>query len=92
MFVLFNFIIMQAISAFEAIAGSTGVVRFIYSLAVLIPPITVDPGRLRKTGLNGLRMRIVFVLLIGFWGLVYFLVLDSDSGSNQYGSNPKVEF
>ncbi len=91
MFILFNFIIVAAISAVEFMVGSSGTLGTLYSLAVFIPSLAVGVRRLHDTNRSGLWLLMIFVPVIGFFVLLYFFVLDSDSGSNQYGPNPKQE-
>lgn len=67
-------------------AGALGTV---YSLAILIPSIAVGVRRLHDTGRNGWWMLLGLIPLVGALILLYFFVLDSQPGSNEYGLNPK---
>ncbi|MGF1730011.1 DUF805 domain-containing protein [Photobacterium kasasachensis] len=67
-------------------AGALGTV---YSLAILIPSIAVGVRRLHDTGRNGWWMLLGLIPLVGAVVLIYFFVLDSQPGSNEYGLNPK---
>jgi len=95
MFFLFNLLativlvfIDSAIGMYSAENG-IGLLSGLYSLAVLIPSISVGVRRLHDTGKSGWWMLIALVPFIGSIVLLVFFVLDSDPGSNQYGPNPK---
>lgn len=96
MFFLFNLLativlvfIDSAIGMYSAENG-IGLLSGLYSLAVLIPSISVGVRRLHDTGKSGWWMLIALVPFIGSIVLLVFFVLDSDPGSNQYGPNPKL--
>lgn len=100
-FILISFIVAfvlsfadQALNTPGASEGS-GLLGAIYSLAVLFPTIPVGVRRLHDTGRTGWWMLIVLLPIIGALVLLYFFVLDSQPGSNEYGDNPKegqIEF
>ena len=94
-FVLFNIIIGivlgiidNVIGTFSAEAGM-GLLGGIYTLAILIPGIAVSVRRLHDTDRTGWWLLIGLIPLIGAIVLFVFMVLDSEPGDNQYGSNPK---
>lgn len=89
MFVLFNIIISFVLGFVEGLVGGPGVIGLLYSLAVLIPGIAVSVRRLHDTDRSGWWLLIAFVPLIGAIVLLVFMVQDSKSGQNQYGTNPK---
>ncbi|ELR64794.1 Hypothetical protein C942_01882 [Photobacterium marinum] len=70
-------------------AEGAGAIGAVYSLIVLVPAIAVGVRRLHDTGRTGWWMLIGLIPLIGFLVLLYFFVLDSNPGSNEYGPNPK---
>ncbi|MFC1503191.1 DUF805 domain-containing protein [Pseudomonadota bacterium] len=94
-FFLFNILISIAFSFVDTLLATpgteqgAGVLGTIYSLAVLIPSIAVGVRRLHDTGRTGWWMLIGLIPLIGALVLIYFFVLDSQPGSNEYGVNPK---
>ena len=90
MFALFNFIIVFVLGFVEGLAGGPGVVGMVYSLAVLIPGIAVSIRRLHDTDRSGWWLLIGLIPIIGAIVLIVFMVQDSKSEENQYGSNPKV--
>lgn len=94
MFVLFNLIIVFVLGLIEGIAGiapksEQSVLASLYMLAILIPGIAVAVRRLHDTNRSGLWVLIGLVPLIGGIVLLVFMVQDSQTGENQYGSNPK---
>lgn len=68
-----------------ALSGLLG----LYVLGVLVPSLAVGVRRLHDTNRSGWWLLISFVPVIGAIVLIVFLVQDSQSGSNQYGENPK---
>ncbi|MDI9312817.1 MAG: DUF805 domain-containing protein [Limnohabitans sp.] len=58
-------------------------------LGIIIPSIAVTVRRLHDIGKSGWFYLISFVPYVGGLIMLYFTVLDSEQGSNQYGSNPK---
>lgn len=71
------------------VAAGIGLLGGIYALAVLLPSIAVSVRRLHDTDRSGWWVLISFVPIIGFIVLLVFMVQDSTSGENRYGSNPK---
>ena len=90
MFTLFNVIISFVLGFIEGYMGGTGVIGLIYTLAVLIPGLSVAVRRLHDTERSGWWLLIGFVPVVGIIVLLVFLVQDSKPGSNQYGNNPKA--
>ena len=62
----------------------------IFSLAMLIPSIAVTARRLHDINRSGWWQLLAFIPIIGWIILFIWYVTDSDSGSNQYGPNPKA--
>jgi uncharacterized membrane protein YhaH (DUF805 family) len=90
MFYLFNFIISFLLIFLESLVGGPGILGMIYGLAVLVPGLAVTVRRLHDTGKSGLWILIAFVPLIGALVLLFFMILDSTPGPNEYGPNPKA--
>ncbi len=94
-FVLFNLLISLALGALDGILGTfdaqagIGVLGGLYALAVFIPALAVTVRRLHDIDRSGWWILIGFIPLIGAIILLVFLVLDSNSGSNRFGENPK---
>lgn len=61
----------------------------IYSLAVLLPGLAVAVRRLHDVNKSGWFLLIGLIPLIGAIWLIVVLATDGDSGSNQYGEDPK---
>jgi uncharacterized membrane protein YhaH (DUF805 family) len=95
MFCLFNMIISIALGVVAGLIGMVAGINLsfltaIYSLAVLIPCITVSVRRLHDTNRSGWWLLIILVPFIGLIALLVFTIQDSHSGENQYGANPKL--
>ncbi len=94
-FQLFNFLISLALGFIDLFTGlynpETGLGFFsgIYALGVMIPGIAVSVRRLHDTGRSGWWLLINLVPLLGSIVFIYFTVLDSNPGSNEYGPSPK---
>ena len=82
-FTLINIIIGFLIGFFSGLfqVDSTFIVQ-IFSLAILLPSITVGVRRVHDVGKNG------WYILIPVYNLILFCT-DSVRGDNAYGSNPK---
>jgi uncharacterized membrane protein YhaH (DUF805 family) len=88
MFVLFYLIFYIALMIVDSILG-TPVLGIIFSLALLIPSISIAARRLHDTGRTGWWQLIALIPLIGTIVLIVFLCQDSTE-TNQYGPNPKA--
>lgn len=93
MFMLFQFIFgigaLFLDNLIDPSPNSAGVISGIYSLAILLPSLTVGVRRLHDIGKSGWFTLIVLVPLVG---AIWLLVLDctaGDLGPNQYGQDPK---
>jgi uncharacterized membrane protein YhaH (DUF805 family) len=62
----------------------------IFSLALLIPSIAVAARRLHDINRSGWWQLLALIPIIGWIILLIWYITDSDSGSNQYGPNPKA--
>ena len=88
MFVLFYLIFYVVCVVVDAVLG-TAIISLIYSLALLVPSISVAARRLHDTSRTGWSQLIVFVPLLGVIILIVFLAQDSHP-DNQFGPNPKA--
>ena len=88
MFVLFYTIFIIALSVVDAFIG-TAFLAMIFSLALLIPSISIGARRLHDTGRSGWWQLIALIPLIGIIVLIVFFVQDSRD-ENEYGPNPKL--
>jgi len=62
----------------------------LYVLAVLVPALAVTVRRLHDTGKSGWWLLIALIPVIGNLVLLVFLCIDSELGTNKYGSNQKA--
>lgn len=94
-FFVFNLFISIFLASIDFVTGTLnveaglGLLSGIYSLAVLIPGISVTVRRLHDTDHSGWWLLISFIPIIGVIVLFIFMVQDSTPGDNQYGPNPK---
>ncbi len=70
------------------IAEGVGILSTIYVLAVFIPTLAVQVRRMHDVGRSGWWLLLSLIPLAGLI-VLYWMVKDSDPGSNQYGENPK---
>ncbi len=89
MFFLFNIIISFVLGIIEGIisGGNTeggSIIGNIYSLAVLLPSLAVAVRRMHDVGKSG------WFVLIPIYNFI-LAVTEGDSGSNEYGNDPKSE-
>jgi uncharacterized membrane protein YhaH (DUF805 family) len=95
MFFLFNIVIGGILALIEGLTGiapnsDQSVLATIYMFAVLIPGIAVGVRRLHDTGRSGWWTLIALIPILGSLVLLFWMVLDSEPGQNQYGPNPKL--
>jgi uncharacterized membrane protein YhaH (DUF805 family) len=96
MFVLFNVIISIVLGIIDKVIGtdygngSSGVLRTIYSLAVLLPSLGVTWRRLHDTDRSGWWILIGLIPIIGWIVLIVFYAQEGKAGDNQYGPDPKA--
>jgi uncharacterized membrane protein YhaH (DUF805 family) len=86
MFVLFYTLIYIALAFVTGYLGGaelSGIVIMVYSLGMFIPSISVGVRRMHDIGRSGWWILFPIVNLV-------FLFLDSQSGENEYGPNPKM--
>ena len=89
MFALINFVIILVLAFIDQFVGLYGAVLSLYILAVFLPTLGVTVRRLHDTNHSGLWFLVGCIPCVGLI-VLYFLVLDSDAGDNQYGRNPKL--
>ncbi|MFI2811853.1 MULTISPECIES: DUF805 domain-containing protein [Microbulbifer] len=95
-FVLFNILISLVLGAVDSATGmfhpetGLGTVSGIYALLVLVPSIAVTVRRLHDTGRSGWWFLLALIPVLGTIVLLVFMLLDSEPGRNEYGTNPKT--
>jgi len=100
-FALFYFLIDIVVASIDAFvlnpmlgltpdqAAQGGFLQMIFALALIIPSIALSIRRLHDIGKSGWWYLLVLIPIIGWFILIYFYILDSQPGSNQFGENPK---
>lgn len=97
MYALIAFIIGLVIGFIEMLLGfydngaSFGVLSLLYNLFLLIPGIAVSVRRLHDLGKSGWWLLIAFIPIVGLIWLLVLFFTEGESGSNEYGPDPKVE-
>ena len=95
-FLLFYMLILIALSVVDVVLGwfstdaGVGVLSGIYTLALLIPSLSVSVRRLHDTDRSGWWLLIGLIPLIGGIVLLVFFAQDSQAGANRFGPNPKA--
>lgn len=101
-FILFGFIISFILGFVDGIAGTTltlgtdpmgqpiqtGILGMIFSLAILIPSIAIGVRRLHDIGKSGWWLLVGLIPLLGALVLLFFFVLPSQEGDNEYAPYP----
>ncbi len=87
-FIIFNFVVTVILSIIGALIKIPWL-HMIYTLAILLPVFSVLVRRLHDINKSGWWILIFFIPLIGSLILLYYMLKDSQAGSNQYGPNPK---
>ena len=89
-FILFNMIIQIIIIILaNLITKNLMFLSYIYSLIIFLPGLGLVIRRLHDIGKSGWYIFIAFIPLVGIFILLYFLCLDSENQSNEYGESPK---
>ena len=90
MFVLFNLIVSIVLGIVDTAVGTgipgtdSGIIGTIYSLVVLLPSLAVAVRRMHDVGKSG------WFILIPIYNFI-LSVSEGDTGSNEYGPDPKDE-
>jgi len=95
MFFLFNIIIAVVLGFLDGMMGlaqqgGVGILSGLYCLAVLIPGLAVSVRRLHDTDKSGWWVFIALVPIIGALWLLWLMIKEGDTGTNQYGPSPKA--
>ena len=61
----------------------------LYTLVVFVPSLALSVRRLHDIGKSGWWMLISLIPLVGPLIVLFFMVKDSQPGTNEYGPNPK---
>lgn len=89
-FTLGNILISLILSSSGGLIGfGLELLGFLFGLIIIIPSIAVAVRRLHDTGRSGFWILIGLIPIIGGLILLFFYLIDSEPGANQYGPNPK---
>ena len=94
MFTLFNFIFSLAIRIVEVVSetgfGRDATFSVLYTLAILLPSISVCVRRMHDINKSGWWLWIGLVPLVGGIVLLVFACTEGTNGPNRYGPDPKA--
>ena len=96
MFFLFNLIFDFGALALDMLLGSVsegstyGLFYGLFSLAIMIPSLSVTVRRLHDVGKSGWWILISLIPFIGGIWLFILTITDSQPGENIYGPSPKM--
>lgn len=65
------------------------VITYLYSIVILIPSLAVAVRRLHDIGKSGWMILVALIPIAGAIWLLILMVTDSQTGTNEYGPNPK---
>ena len=82
--------IIDGLLGLASSSGGFGLLSGLYTLATLLPGISVGIRRLHDTNRSGWWLLISLVPLIGAVILIVFMAQDGQPEENQYGGNPKT--
>lgn len=89
-FTLASLIITIILGIIDYMLGSAlGLVRGVYSLAVLVPTLAVAVRRLHDIAKSGWYICVVFIPIAGAIWLLVMLCTEGTVGPNEYGPDPK---
>lgn len=72
------------------IFGEASIVISLFSLATLLPSLSVSWRRMHDIGKGGAWNFIVLIPLVGWILVLVWCCKDSQAGSNRFGPNPKA--
>lgn len=88
-FALFNALITYGVLGLEMVMFSTTMFYMLVSLAFFIPSLAVAVRRLHDIGKSGWNILWGLIPIIGWILLLVWMCTDSQTGTNQWGHNPK---
>lgn len=88
-FILFNTILGYSLVGLSYFSSIFLYANWAYSLVLFIPNVAVNIRRLHDIGKSGWWI-LSSLTIIMIPVLIYWYCMDSEPGSNEYGSNPKT--
>ncbi|MDO6705535.1 DUF805 domain-containing protein [Photobacterium sp. 1_MG-2023] len=89
LFWLANFVIQVILMTIDASVGTGQALFMLYSLFIFLPSLAVTVRRLHDSNRSGWWVLIAFIPVVGLIAGIYFMVVDSTPGDNDFGPNPK---
>lgn len=97
-FTLFNILAVLGFGLIDQLMGTFnfdagyGPLSAIYTLAMILPGLSVSIRRLHDTGRSGGWFLITAIPVLGLLVFLYLALLDSDPNPNQYGESPSWKY
>jgi len=88
-FVLINIVLGIVLSIIGRLIGLHDMLANIFHIVIFCPGIAVSIRRLHDIGKSSWILLILLIPIIGWIWFIILLFLDSQSGENKYGPNPK---
>lgn len=85
---IFLYMVIAAITAKSNIPVAE-IFFYVFSIGSVIPSIAVTVRRLHDVGQSGWMMFINVIPIVGTIVFLVFMLMDSHTGHNRYGENPK---
>jgi uncharacterized membrane protein YhaH (DUF805 family) len=63
-----------------------GILGGIYGVCIFLPSLALTVRRLHDTGRSGVWVLVLLVPLVGALVILFFAIIDSESGRNEYGN------
>ncbi len=89
MFALYSMLISLAFNIVITVLPFLAILSLIYSLAILVPSLSLIIRRLHDVNLSGWFLLIAVVPFLGALALLFLLCMPSDKGENKFGAEPK---
>ncbi len=90
LYVLAVFVLSLVVGVVSELVGIRSLMTDLLALALLLPNIAIAARRLHDTGRSGWWLLLALIPILGWLGLIYFYLLDSDADANRFGQCPKA--
>lgn len=90
MYSLFSALIGAVAGVIDALVFGSQILTFVLALGLLLPTLGVTVRRLHDTNRSGWWVLIGFIPLVGGIIMLVFLCIKGQTGSNEYGDDPKL--
>lgn len=94
-FYLISFVISLALAFLDNRMGTFnpemggGLLGGVYGIFIFLPSLSLTVRRIHDSGYSGYWAFILLIPIIGVLAILFFALMDSKPGSNEYGISPK---